>query len=60
MNKTFSLIHSIGLLIISVRRPRVEFLLQEVIELTPMRFGYCEAEVRSSSVSVVYVVYVCT
>ena len=52
MNKTFSLIHSIGLLIISVRRPRVEFLLQEIIELTPMRFGYCEAEVRSSSVSI--------
>ena len=35
---------------------RVEFLIQKIIELTSVRFCYCEVEVRNSSVSVVYVV----
>ena len=56
MNKTFSLFaRSLCSLYVRIGHA-VEFLLQKIIELTPMRFGYCEAEVRSSSVSVVYVV----
>ena len=39
-----------------VGHARYEFLIQEIIELTPVSFCYFEAEVRSSSVSVVYVV----
>ena len=35
---------------------RVEFLIQEIIELTHVRYCYCEAKVRSSSVIVVNVV----
>ena len=37
----------------------VEFLIQEIIDLTHMRFCYCEAEVGSSSVNVMYVVHLC-
>ena len=38
---------------------RVEFLIQEIIELTHVRYCYCEAKVHSSSVIVVNVVCLC-
>ena len=40
----------------NVGHVHIKFLIQEIIELTHVRYCYCEAEVRSSSVSVVYVV----
>ena len=65
MNETFALIRSFTLVVVSMvatcsvwkyicaRRPVcVEFLIQEIIELTHVRYCYCEAKVRSSSVSV--------
>ena len=55
MNKTFALIHACSLrsLCMHVGHARVEFMIQE--EVTHVRYCYCEAEVRISSVSVVYV-----
>ena len=35
----------------------VKFLIQKIIELTHVRYCYCEAEVHSCSVSVVYVLH---
>ena len=54
MNKMFALIRSLTSLIIHACRlcMRVEFLTQE---LTHMRDCYCQAKVRSSSMSVVFV-----
>ena len=65
MNKTFALICSLASLIVSIvatcfyvhiGHARIENLIQEIIEVTHMHYCDCEAEVRSSSVSVVYVI----
>ena len=61
MNKTFALIHSFTSLVVSmvamciyvhVGHVCVEFVVQEIIELTQLRYCYCETKVRSSSVRV--------
>ena len=60
MNKTFALIHSFTSLVVSmvamciyvhVGHVRIEFVVLE-IELTHVRYCYCETKVRSSSVRV--------
>ena len=57
MYKTIALIHSLASLVIHARRPcTCQILDKEIIELTHVRYCYYEVEVRSSSVSVVYVV----
>ena len=48
-----------GSIYMHIGHARIEFLIQEIIELTHVRYYYCEAKLRSSSVSVVYGVRLC-